>query len=196
MLNEKLLSISEIEKLLRANHNLNKDEKRDGYNRAGVLIPFFYSDEEWKLLFTRRTEYVQTHKGQVAFPGGAYDPEDQDIVQTALRESCEEIGLCSNEVKILGCLEDQITNSNFSITPVVAYVEKPFNYVISENEVSRVFCIPLKWLADPEHRRTEIMTFPDGNENEVIFYQLYDGELVWGVTANIMIKLLDVLNLS
>ena len=143
-LDNKSLSLSEIERLLRANHNSGKGKKHHSYNRAGVLIPFFHLDEEWKLLFTRRTEYVNNHKGQVAFPGGAYDPEDQDIVQTALRESCEEIGLCSNEVKVLGCLEDQVTSSNFCITPVVAYIEKPIRFVISEDEVSRVFCIPLK----------------------------------------------------
>ncbi len=190
------LPVNRIQALLNTNHRSQQKINMRGYERAGVLIPFFHIDNEWKLLLTRRTEYVQTHKGQVAFPGGAFDPEDENIVETALRESCEEIGLCSNEVSVLGCLEDQITVSSFVITPVVAYVEKPFNIVISKNEVSRVFCIPLTWLAEPIHRRKEVMLFPDGKESEVIFYQLYEGELLWGVTANIIIKLLDTLGLK
>ena len=190
------LSVNRIQELLNTNHRSKQKIKIKGYDKAGVLIPFFHIDNEWKLLLTRRTEYVQTHKGQVAFPGGAFDPDDENIVETALRESCEEIGLCSNEVRVLGCLESQMTVSNFLITPVVAYVDKPFNIVISKNEVSRVFCIPLTWLADPAHRRKEVMLFPDGKENEVIFYQLYDGELLWGVTASIILKLLDTLGLN
>lgn len=195
-INRNILSVNKIRKSLNNNHKQSSGIDLIGYDRAGVLIPFFYLDDDWKVLFTRRTETLQNHKGQVAFPGGAYEPGDTDLIQTALRESCEEIGLCSDETEVLGCLEDQITVSNFRITPVVAYVDQPIQLVISKDEVSRVFCIPLAWLANPDHRRNEVMIFPDGNEHEVIFYQLYDGELLWGVTASIVVQLLEVLNLS
>src|SRR5436190_3681888 len=92
---------------------------------AAVLVPLVWQDEEWHLLFTRRTDRVESHKGQVSFPGGACDEGETTPEQTALREADEEIGLQSNNIKVLGRLTNLITISYFRVTPVVGVVKWP-----------------------------------------------------------------------
>ena len=93
---------------------------------AAVLMPMLCQNGEWALLFTRRTEKVPHHKGQVSFPGGAYEPGDKNSVQTALRETCEEIGLRPEAVRILGELGGMPSVSNYMITPIVGRIIEPF----------------------------------------------------------------------
>src|SRR5215208_3661917 len=90
---------------------------------AAVLVPLVWHDEEWHLLFTRRTDRVQSHKGQVSFPGGACDEGETTPEQTALREAEEEIGLYAQDVKVLGRLANMITISHFRVTPVVGVIK-------------------------------------------------------------------------
>ena len=91
------------------------------------------------------------HSGQVAFPGGRADPEDTDPEQTALREAYEEIGLRPSDVHLLGRLQDYLTITNYQVTPVVGVIPWPYDLHPAEEEVSRVFAIPLDWLAQAEH---------------------------------------------
>ena len=95
------------------------------YRPAAVLIPLVCSENKWHLLFTRRTDLVQTHKGQVSFPGGAVDQNDTDREQTALREVYEEIGVKADEIEILGRLVDMPTVTGYVITPIVGYMNWP-----------------------------------------------------------------------
>ena len=190
------LTIIDFENKLGAYQPLRLYRDNRYLKRAAVLVPLVFNDNEWKILFTRRTDIVESHRGQVALPGGAYDPEDCDIESTALREACEEIGLPAENVKLIGRLDDQITVSNFLITPIVAQIIKPFRLNLSEVEVSRVFYIPLSWLADRNNRRTELMIFPDGSEITLFFYKLFDGELLWGVTAEIVVRFLTILGMN
>jgi 8-oxo-dGTP pyrophosphatase MutT (NUDIX family) len=93
--------------------------------RAAVLVPFLWLHEQWHLLFTRRTDTVQSHKGQVSFPGGAADAEDSSPEHTAVRETHEEIGLQPQDITILGRLQDLPTVTNYLVTPVVAHIPWP-----------------------------------------------------------------------
>lgn len=165
--------------------------------RAAVLIPFLLQDSEWHLLFIRRAENEgDRHSGQVAFPGGVMDPKDKSPQDTALREADEEIGLLSRDVKILGQLNDFITISNFHVTPFVGVIPWPYPIAPSQDEVVRVFTIPLKWLADPKNHRIENRAIPGGHDrNPVIYFEEYDGELLWGVSARFTIYLLESLKL-
>jgi 8-oxo-dGTP pyrophosphatase MutT (NUDIX family) len=164
--------------------------------RAAVLIPLYLQADEWHVLFTRRTNKVQDHKGQVSFPGGGLEPKDNGVEEAAIREACEEIGLCVSDVLILGRLPDYETVTRFMVSPVIARIRWPFELRIEEKEVSRVFSIPLGWLAERKSWHEFPMLFPTGRRENVIIYKKYDGELLWGVTARIMVNLLERLTLN
>jgi 8-oxo-dGTP pyrophosphatase MutT (NUDIX family) len=159
---------------------------------AAVLVPLVWSDEEWHLLFTRRTDRVESHKGQVSFPGGACDEGETTPEQTALREADEEIGIQPASIKVLGRLANLITISYFRVTPVVGVVRWPTVFRVGEHEVARVFTIPLAWLANESNWwQFEI----PGRNRSVIAYHPYDGELLWGATARMTVDFLKVLGL-
>jgi 8-oxo-dGTP pyrophosphatase MutT (NUDIX family) len=162
--------------------------------RAAVLIPLFQNEGEWQILFTRRTDHLAEHSGQVAFPGGRSEPGDASPEETALREAQEEIGLEPGRVRILGRTDSFITITNYCVTPVVGLIEWPFEVRLDLNEVSRVFTIPLAWLED--RRNYEILErqlpepFPP---IDVIYFNSYEGEILWGVSAQITLNLLAIL---
>lgn len=162
---------------------------------ASVLMPVLWKDNTWHLLYTRRTETVHNHKGQVSFPGGASEPSDASAQETALREAWEEIGLLATDVTILGCLEPMPTLSQYLITPVVGRMPWPYEFVLSPGEVSRVFTLPLDWLAEPAHWEIKPRTVPPGVVEDVIFYEVHDEELLWGISARLTQLLLTALGL-
>lgn len=161
---------------LNENENPNDKEPRC----AAVLISLAWFGDEWHLLYTRRTDKVETHKGQVSFPGGACDPGEETPEQTALREADEEIGLHPQDVRILGRLAPMITISDFRVTPVVGVVPWPYAFRVGNTEVARVFTMPLTWLADRSNRWE--FKLP-GRKYGLIVYHPFDGELLWGATA-------------
>lgn len=160
---------------------------------AAVLVPLVCDDGELNLLFTRRTDLVHDHKGQVAFPGGSVDPQDADLEHTALRETFEEIGIPPTEIRVLGRLPLFPTITGFLICPVVGMIPWPYDLRLSPQEVSRAFVIPLSWLADPANRTENEMTLPDGRVERVIFFNPYDGETLWGATARITLNFLKAI---
>ncbi|MBI3738093.1 MAG: CoA pyrophosphatase [Chloroflexi bacterium] len=160
---------------------------------AAVLVPLIWQDDEWHLLFTRRTDRVESHKGQVSFPGGACDEGESTPEQTALREAHEEIGLDPAKFRVLGRLANMITITSFRVTPVVGVIEWPTVFSIGEHEVARIFTIPLNWLADKRNRWEFNML---GRNRSLIAYHPYDGELLWGATARMTVDFLKVLELG
>ncbi len=168
---------------------------QQGYRRAAVLMPLMKTEDEWQVLFTRRSNSVQDHKGQVSFPGGASEEMDLGPAETACRELQEEIGISQQEVMVLGQMEDMPTITSFLVTPVVGVIPWPVNLSPNLNEVERVFSIPLCWLADLNHWEERLYRLPDGSEHRVIFFNDYDGELLWGVTARIVINFLKQVGL-
>ncbi len=159
---------------------------------AAVLIPLINMDGEWYILFTRRTDRVEHHKGQVAFPGGAVDAEDTDRVMTALREAEEEIGLHRSDVRVVGKLGEMQTVTNFLVTPVVGIFTWPYTFKMQTIEVNRVFTIPISWLVDRDNFHVYIRK---ESNRQVIAYYPFDGELLWGVTARITLEFLHVIDL-
>jgi 8-oxo-dGTP pyrophosphatase MutT (NUDIX family) len=161
---------------------------------AAVLAPLLRANGEWRMLFTRRNSGLPEHSGQVAFPGGRADPEDPSPEHTALREAFEEIGLDPADVRVLGRTSQYLTITNYMITPVIGIIPWPYLLRPAAEEVSRVFTIPLSWLADPanhEERRRELPT-PFGSAT-VIYFEPYDGEVLWGASARITLNLLRIL---
>ena len=159
---------------------------------AAVLIPLVWQDEEWHVLFTRRTDRVESHKGQVSFPGGACDEGETTAEQTALREAEEEIGIPTEHVRVLGRLSNLITITYFRVTPVVGVVKWPTVFRVGEHEVARIFTIPLAWLANSSNRW--VFEVP-GTGRSLIAYHPYDGELLWGATARMTVDFLNVIGL-
>lgn len=176
-----------------------RDQDNSGYltasRRASVLIPLFWHGTGWQLLLTRRSDALKDHKGQVSFPGGAISAEDRNAYRAALREAEEEIGLKPEDVKILGRLKDYWTISDFIVSPIVARINWPLELTINDEEVSRVFSVPLTFLADVSNLETRDFTLPNGTNTRLFTYKPYEGEIVWGITARITVRLMKVLGL-
>jgi 8-oxo-dGTP pyrophosphatase MutT (NUDIX family) len=163
----------------------------DRLKRAAVLIPVFKKDGAYHLLFTRRTDRVEHHKGQISFPGGRQDPEDADLLATALREAEEEMGLRKEDVRILGELDDICTVSDFCVAPFVGLIPYPYPFRPNPHEIEEMIEVPLASLLDPARSRREFrehggLTWP------VYFYE-HGRHTIWGATASILKQLLDLL---
>ena len=162
---------------------------------AAVLIPLYQDDGDWKLLFTRRTDSVDTHAGQVSFPGGQIEDADVSIVATALREAQEEIGLNPEDVETLGQLNPLFTVTQFFVTPVVGVIPWPYPLRTSPTEVARTFGVPIRWLADPGNLEVkEREPLVPGRSIRVYYFKEFEGETIWGVTARITVNLLQMLD--
>lgn len=160
---------------------------------AAVVVPIFRKDNECYLLFTERTDTVKNHKGQISFPGGACETRDGTPVNTALRECAEEVGLTGGSVEIIGELDDEITvTSSFVITPFVAFISSPGEVKIDPREVKQTIEIPISALQDKDSWREETKIM-DGQSVTTYFYN-YQGKVIWGATARILNKFLDVFN--
>jgi 8-oxo-dGTP pyrophosphatase MutT (NUDIX family) len=157
---------------------------------AAVLIPLLFKEGAWYVLVTQRTERVEHHKGQISFPGGACDPNDVDLLATALRETYEEIGVPPEEVEVLGVLDDFPTISNFVVTPFVAVIPYPFGYRLNDGEVERAIEVPLAFLRDPAHLRVERREY-QGQFHDVLFWD-YGPHLIWGATARMLKDFMDL----
>ena len=163
-----------------------------GKTVAAVLVPLLAVDGEPSLLFTRRSNLLPHHQGQIAFPGGGHDPEDPDLAATALREAQEEIGLDPAHVRLLGALDDlETVATRFVITPFVGVVPHPYDFRPCPREVDAIFSVPLRVLQAPDAERHEVWDF-DGRAVPIDTYPV-DGHVIWGATQRITRDLLGVL---
>jgi len=159
-----------------------------GPRRPAAVLIGIRDDREQNLLLTLRTDTLQQHAGQVAFPGGRVEPTDADVVAAALRESHEEIGLDAGMVTPLGFLETFETISGYSVTPVVARVAANATLKPDPGEVAEVFEVPFAFFLDPANLRRYTMDFR-GHRREMVEF-LHAGYRIWGVTAAILLNLL------
>ena len=158
--------------------------------RAAVLVPIVDDGGSLRLILTRRTEELPTHRGQVAFPGGHAHADDRDVVGTALREAEEEIGLSSDRVEVFGLLDDLLTRDGaVAVTPIVGRVTDLPPLRPAPEEVARVFTIPIADLAVPARWSMEIMA-GSGPIAHRAFH--HDGEILWGLSARIVTHLLTL----
>jgi len=171
--------------------SISKGNVRQGLTEAAVLVPLIQNGRGWEILFTRRSNSVLHHKGQVSFPGGMAEPHDAGPIATALREANEEINIELDSVRIIGCLPDVISISNYGITPVVGVLETASKLFIRTDEVDKIFTVPVAFLSDSKNFYTEIRQLPSGEQAEVVYYKEYQGEQVWGITAAITRELIN-----
>ena len=159
---------------------------------AAVLVPLYLNAGEWHVLFTQRTHLVESHKGQVSFPGGRVEPEDTSRVETALRETEEEIGLRRTDVTVLGQLDELLTVTQYHITPIVGVFPWPYSFVLSTAELSDVFGAPLSWLANPDNLEIQQREPIVPGRKIPVYYLHYQGYTIWGATARMLLNLIEV----
>jgi 8-oxo-dGTP pyrophosphatase MutT (NUDIX family) len=161
------------------------DLPRSCPHEAAVLLLLYQRPDEWVLPLTRRSETVQSHRGQVSLPGGAREPQDSTLAHTAVRETCEELGVSERNVQVIGALSPlYIPVSGFCVHPHVAYIDGVPLFRLRTEEVAEVLEAPLRQLLDPATRRVTARV-RDGQHYHVPFYQLGNHE-VWGATAMIL----------
>lgn len=152
---------------------------------SAVLLLLFQDNGEDYIVFTRRTELVATHKGQISLPGGAVEPFDESFLHTALRETEEELGIAPDQLTVVGELESVYTVvSNFVIKPFIARLASRPTYRPDPSEVAEVIEVPVSALRDPAIYWQEERSSPEG-PRAVHFFK-YDQHIIWGATARIL----------
>ena len=157
---------------------------------AAVLLPIYFKQGEYYLLFTKRTQKVKEHKGQISFPGGAQEGGEA-LVNAALRECTEEIGLMAGEIEVVGELDDTISRtSNYIISPFVALIPWPYQFKVNEEEIEELIEVPISALLDRSCQRQETEIIE--GEAVISYFYNYQGRVIWGATARILKQFLDI----
>jgi 8-oxo-dGTP pyrophosphatase MutT (NUDIX family) len=154
---------------------------------AAVLVPLVNRPDGIHVLLTQRTSHLDNHAGQISFPGGRVEDRDADRVDTALRETEEEIGLPRTHVDVIGQLPEHEMHNGFQITPVVGWVDPPFPVRLDAFEVADIFEVPLAHFLDPANHQRRRMT-RDGLERRYLAIP-YRGRFIWGATAGMLFSL-------
>jgi 8-oxo-dGTP pyrophosphatase MutT (NUDIX family) len=160
--------------------------------QASVLLPIVVREQGLTLLFTQRSEHLTDHGGQVSFPGGRREGSDASAIETALRETEEEVGLDRRHIEVLGVLPDYLTATGYRVTPVVAIVQPPFDTHADPTEEAENFEVPLTFLMDGAHHERRAVELPHGVHRT--FYAMpYDRFFIWGATAGMLRNLFHFL---
>jgi 8-oxo-dGTP pyrophosphatase MutT (NUDIX family) len=161
----------------------------DWYKPAAVLVPVQELPRGDHLVLTKRAEHLRTHKGQIAFPGGRVDPQDVDVVATALRECHEEVGIHPECVRVLGALDQFTAGYGLVVTPVIGLIPAECEFLIDPRETTEVASVPIAALMNPDTFVVGDQLSPGGHPNYHFYVNGWD---VWGVTARIIVQLLEI----
>lgn len=159
--------------------------------QAAVLVPVVERDDQVTVLFTKRTDSLPTHAGQISFPGGKMDPADANVMETAFREAREEIGLDPEFIEPVGFLNDYLTATGFRIAPLVAVIRQGFDVAPDHSEVAEIFEVPLGYLMNS--RNHEIHTREWRGAQRLFYAMPYEERFIWGATAGMLRNLYECL---
>jgi len=169
-------------------HDLNASGRaRSPLTPAAVLVPLVVRPGGLQVLLTQRTDHLHDHAGQVSFPGGRREHHDTSSVETALRETREEIGLAEEFIEVVGLLDDYETGTGFRVTPVVGFVSEGFTLALDSFEVAEVFEVPLAYLFDPSNHQTRSREIAGKRRKYYLFE--YQDRVIWGATAGMLMNL-------
>jgi len=160
-----------------------------GERRAAVLVPLFVRETVLHVLFTRRTETLEHHRGQISFPGGSEEPGDETLLATALRETEEELGIRPADVRSLGALPPLSTTTGFYVEPFVGAIPHPYPFRPASAEIAELVEVPVPALLEPGALESRMLT---GRPEPTLFYR-YGAHVIWGATARMLKELLDAL---
>lgn len=156
---------------------------------AAVLVPIYEKDGQYHILFIKRTEWVEKHKGEISFPGGTHESRDKTLLDTALRESAEEISLKPEDVEVLGELDDVVSvKTNYRISPFLAFIPCPYEFKVDGRETEEIIEAPVLELMDIGSSREEVR----GSETVTVYQYNYQGRVIWGATARILNQFLHI----
>lgn len=162
----------------------------EGLRPAAVLVPLLVRNGEECLLFTRRTEHLPHHGGEISFPGGGYHAEDPTLAATARRETEEELGIPADRIELHGRLDDFWSIHGYHVVPFVGTIPHPFPYRVADHEIAEVIEAPLDHFRTPGVHHVEDWTH-QGRVHPVDFYRFGD-HVIWGLTAAILRQFLEV----
>lgn len=160
---------------------------------ASVLMPLVVRDDGLTILLTQRTAHLNDHAGQISLPGGRVDEVDTSAIDTALRETEEEVGLHRRHIEILGTLPDYFTGTGYRVTPVVSLVQPPFDLRADPFEVAEIFEVPLAFLMDGMNHQRRTIELPEGLGSRMFYAMPYDRFFIWGATAGMLRNLFHFL---
>jgi len=162
--------------------------------QSAVLILLYQKDNLWKLALIKRNVYHGTHSGQISLPGGKKEPFDKDLIDTALRETEEEIGVKKDQVEILKELSPlYIPPSNFIVQPVLSIMKETPTFIPEPREVDRILEMPLHFLLDDSNLKETTVILSGTNQKIKVKAYLFEGEIIWGATAMILAELSEML---
>mgnify|MGYP000002158016 FL=1 len=161
---------------------------------AGILVPVTRDQLRPEIILTRRAQHMNTHKGQVAFPGGKYDNEDESLMHTALRECHEEIGVSPDKVEIIGPLSQVVSLHGIRVTPYVGLVEKDVSLTPNLDELDSIFKVPTHFFKKAEPQRRDRMTYKGMALSVPSYDYESEGERyeIWGLSAIVLVELMNV----
>ena len=168
-----------------------KPQKNSKFQRrASVLIPLIEIRGELFVLFTERSKHLRSHPGQVSFPGAKKDYQDTNSIDTALRETHEEIGLNPEKVEILGRIDQIISLYNYLVTPFVGLIPSDFKPNPNRNEIEKIFKVPISFFLNGKNHWSEEYKSP--STKVLIHHFDFDGFDIWGLTAKLILRLLEI----
>lgn len=159
---------------------------------AAVMMPIILSDTCDSLLLTQRSDTLKSHAGQISFPGGRLDTEDETLLDCALRETHEEVGIHKNKINIVGSLGDWHSQSGFLISVYIGLINAPLSLKACEQEVAEIFEVPIDFVLEPTHY--EKIDFKREGQDYSYYQIQYQGKRIWGFTAGMMYLLSRILN--
>lgn len=206
--------MEQLEERIRALHKRSPkilDHRR--HFKTAVLLPLIKQDDEYVVLFEKRSMNLSNQPGEICFPGGMCEPEDGSARNTAVRETCEELGLYPEDFEVLADLDIMVSPFGILIIPFLGIINNPEAIDPNPDEVEKVFCVPLSYLLEHEplrHQMSLSVTFPDDFPLELIpqgknypfrqgilpqYFYIWEGEVIWGLTARILHHFIEMIKL-